>query len=437
MSLFLHIAEVLQLRTDREVARLAGVSPENVANWRSGSVREFKPQRLEAVKRSLGSRVTSLLEQCGVVGPEHGDGLNSLEVEAGSGPSDLQRQFRDRIDYDYLGHRFLYYEPMGALAWENLIRRGYDQDYWLRGVDDCIVEWLASAHRAPGPIASALAVGRRAPARGLDVVSLGPGEGSKELRLLEYLVASEEKTAIELEWLAFAPVDVSIPLLLTAAKESRSLFREAPRNGQLATYQVLPVCADFEDGPLGFAARLPSATRSDVPGIRLILMLGNVLGNVRDEDRFCREQLAKLARPGDLVWVEVGTRMDPIEDDPLYGMTEEDREETSAEASRRLLLEGPYRRWEAATGRRPTPIEVRVRVREHDESCRVPGSLNFSHDLVLTEERRVCSMLYSRRYDTKRLSGFFDSRGFETLATRTASDSKGRARVAHLLLRRR
>ncbi|MDX1494852.1 MAG: hypothetical protein R3253_12365, partial [Longimicrobiales bacterium] len=42
------------------------------------------------------------------VGQEaHRHGLHGVVIEAGSGPDDLLRQFRDRVVFDYLGHRFL------------------------------------------------------------------------------------------------------------------------------------------------------------------------------------------------------------------------------------------------------------------------------------------------------------------------------------------
>ena len=64
-------------------------------------------------------------------------------------------------------------------------------------------------------------------------------------------------------------------------------------------------------------------------------------GNLRDEELFVRQKLWHIARPGDLVWLEVGLRLEPIENDPLYRLTQPDREESSAEANRRLLRDEP------------------------------------------------------------------------------------------------
>ena len=150
-----------------------------------------------------------------------------------------------------------------------------------------------------------------------------------------------------------------------------------------------------------------------------------------------RQKLSRLVRPGDLLWLEVALRLDSIEADPLYAMTRTDHEETAAEANRRLLVEGPYRRWAAATGRASPNLDSRVWVREDDDSARIPGSCNFCHDLVIKDERRVCTMLYSRRYNLELLSGWWEGQGYAVEGIQRVKDVKGRPLVAHLLLRRR
>ncbi|MCK6552220.1 L-histidine N(alpha)-methyltransferase [Myxococcota bacterium] len=439
MELFLSVAESLGLSTDRELADLAGVSVETVANWRTGVVQEFKPQKLGAIKEGLAAQIAALRDQARIASGNVDGALGAIEVELGSGPTDLQRQFRDRVAYDYLGHRFLYFDPPGALAWENLIRTGYEQDLWLSGVESCVDAWLdttrdVSGH-AKGPIAEALGLSRRTRPVGLDLVSLGPGEGGKELIVLDKLLALDRAVDQALAWLCFAPVDVSIPLLLTAASASRKLLATSSRRPS-GTYTALPFCADFEEGKLSFLDRIPTARHPSIPGVRLVTMLGNIFGNVRDEELFVRQKLWAMTRPGDLVWLEVGLRAEPLENDPLFRLTVPDREETSAEANRRLLLEGPYRRWEAAMGRKPAPVDMRIWVREDDDASRVPGSCNFCHDLVLKDERRVCTMLYSRRYQLEGLTAWLERLRFEVLRISRVEDSKRRPRVAHLLLRR-
>jgi len=270
-------------------------------------------------------------------------------------------------------------------------------------------------------------------ARGLDVISLGPGEGGKEISVLQHLLALERTSSHRFAWLTFAPVDVSVPLLLSCATGARRAVAEA---GGGARATVTPYCADFEEGRLAFAQRLPTTLASSDQGLRLVLMLGNVFGNVREEESFVRQKLWSLARPGDLVWLEVGLRPKSVADDPLFRLTTAPREETAAEAARRLLLEGPYRRWEAALGRPQSSLEMRVWLREDDESSRIPGSINFCHDLVIKDERRVCTMLYSRRYNLESLIVWLERMQLRLERSMIVEDSKHRPRVAHLLLRR-
>jgi hypothetical protein len=430
MELFLHVAELVGATTERQIAELAEVSVDNVANWKSGSVKEFKVQTLKAVKDNLRGRLMALRDELGQHESTFALGLVPVEIEEASGPAALQRQFADRMIYDYLGHRFLYFDPQGALAWENLIKAGYEQDHYLAGVRDCMKTWTTPN----GALSGALGLGGRVPAKGLDVISLGPGEGSKEAIILEHLLRLQG-SGRAFSWLTLGLVDVSIPLLLRAAKAAKQA-QLAAGDGPAGPGTVLPICADFEEGALTFTKRLPSFANPELPGTRLALVLGNTFGNLRDEEHFLTQKLNRLLRPGDLLWLEVGLRPDNIEDEPLYAMTKSGQE-TAAFSNRRLLLEGPYRRWEAAIGRPPSELDMRIWVRERDETSRVPGSLNFCHDMVIKNERRVCTMLYSRRYDLAGLRSFLERQGYRVLDTAPVQDSHGYQRTMHLLAEKR
>jgi hypothetical protein len=98
------------------------------------------------------------------------------------------------------------------------------------------------------------------------------------------------------------------------------------------------------------------------------------------------------------------------------------------------LLEGPFRRWEAASGRPQTRLDLKVYVREDDDVSKIPGSCNFCHDLVLEEEKRTCTMLYSRRYRLEPLTHWFEQQGFVVERVHEVADPKGQTRVAHILL---
>ena len=429
MDLLFHVCAELGIESDEQLAELADVTRENVANWRDGLVKEVKLGTLETVKRGLAARLTALKASAGQ--RARVDGHAEVEVEEGSSPSDLQRQFQELVGYDYIGHRFLYYEPQGALAWERLIGAGYDQDRWLAGADKCAEGWLTDK----GPLSQALGFDGRGRLKGLEVVALGSGEATKELALLAKVMRLEKSVGRTLPFLTFAPVDVSIPLLIRAATNARRLAASS-RPGALYSTHINAFCADFEEGGLRFAQRLAGDDPVVERGARLVTLLGNTFGNLRDEDRFLRERLQTLVRPGDFLWLEVGVKASRLEDEPLYLLTLDDHAETASEANRRLLLEGPYRRWEAALGRPTAEVTMRVRVRNNDETARVPGSINFCHDLVFRTDRRVCSMLYSRRYDIAQLTDWLSAHGFKAESVATVEDSGHQPRVAHLLLRR-
>lgn len=422
VDLLLHLLGVLGFTGEQEIAELIGVTREQVKNWKKGLGENMKLVTLDAVKRALSAELHTLRDHTYFADPT-GNSVR-LEVEEGAGPSELLRQFGDKYHHDsYLGHRFLYYDPHCALAWENLIKRGYGQEEWLHGVERCADKWLGDLPEG----------------RGLDVISLGPGEGEKESRILRRLARREHEVHRPLSWLTYMPVDLSMPLLLKAAKRALAepTVWEARRAG---VRQLIPVCADFEYGKLGFVSRLPSQQRTD--GLRLILVLGNIFGNVRDEEAFIRGTIHKLTRPGDLVWIEVARKLDPIESDPVYAMTVTKGDWTAEQATRIALLEMPYRVWEVSQGRLPGAVQLRVTLQTYDggdDSCKIPGSVNFCHDLIIPEEKmqqRIRTMLFTRRYTDERLGAVFARLGLEEEDTLTVKDSKGRPLIAHHLLRR-
>jgi hypothetical protein len=203
---------------------------------------------------------------------------------------------------------------------------------------------------------------------------------------------------------------------------------------------MIPLCADFEYGRLDFVSRLAGDQRAD--GRRIVLVLGNILGNVRDEESFIRRTLHRLTRPGDLIWIEVARKLDPIEADPVYPMTVSKSERTAEESTRATLLEMPYRVWEVSQGRLPRDVNLRVTLQRYeggDDSCKVPGSVNFCHDLVIQEEKmqqRIRTMLFTRRYSDDALTALFEKLDLVPEDIVHVKDSKGRPLIAHHLLRR-
>jgi uncharacterized SAM-dependent methyltransferase len=114
-----------------------------------------------------------------------------------------------------------------------------------------------------------------------------------------------------LPWLVYAPVDVSLPLLVEAHRAAAPITTRRPH------WAVAPMCDDFESGPLSFLTGLPTGRPDGPRGRRLVLLLGNVFGNLCDEDEFVSRQLGRVARPGDWVWLELGVRHGSAAEDPL------------------------------------------------------------------------------------------------------------------------
>lgn len=158
-----------------------------------------------------------------------------------------------------LPEAFLYQSPSSVQAWLRLCGKGAYRNYRRS---------LALVRRAAAPAAAAVPPGEVA------VVSLGAGQGDKDLILLKALARAGRTPA-------YFPVDASRPLLRLA------LARAAGR------FPARAIRADFADRRL---ARLmpPRAAR-------LVLLLGNTLGC---DPRGLAAAAARLVRPGDLLIVD-------------------------------------------------------------------------------------------------------------------------------------
>ena len=268
MDLFLSIADALGLSEDRDIAALAEVGSENVAGWRAGSVKEFKIQTFAAAKRNLLEHLRMLSVNSGVMLDDQIAALSALEIEDGSNPTD--------------------FEDAGLGGFLYVIKAGYEQECWLQGVRECARRWLSTKRdqqgNVSGPIARSLRLDRRDGGRGLEIISLGPGEGGKECTLLAELMGLEQRERLRTAFVNYVPVDVSIPLLLGCARGAKRVIVERADAARRPFYAVNPVCADFEEGPLAFAERL--RTRAS-DGLRLVVVsLNNLFDQPAAERNF-------------------------------------------------------------------------------------------------------------------------------------------------------
>ena len=78
------------------------------------------------------------------------------------------------------------------------------------------------------------------------------------------LTTAEKDARQQIAYINYAPVDVSIALLLDAGKAARGALLHT--QDQAASRSVLPFCADFEEGPLAFAQRLRESIQYPASG---------------------------------------------------------------------------------------------------------------------------------------------------------------------------
>ncbi len=169
-------------------------------------------------------------------------------------------------------------------------------DYWARLCGDAAYSYFQSGLRFWGKKAPSFVdtikdvVGPE-----FDFISLGPGDGRKDLELIRAWIEDDELDVI------YYPYDVSLAMISRAVREIRNIGRPI---------RIRAVLADFEDlrhMHTVFAAR-------DAPNV--VSLLGNSLGNVPGELAFVK-RLRALMNVNDLLLLEVrltgGKRSKPAE----------------------------------------------------------------------------------------------------------------------------
>lgn len=419
-DLIFGLLELYGFSTSETQASVLGVTATTISNWKTGKVKALNRGKLEEVVE----RMHFLGRRCGVdlVGEPS---LCPIVIEDGAGPEDLERELREKWDSVYLGHKFLYYHPEGAMAWTKLLETGYDGAQLLKNFAAALSTALShDSPTNPGKLAGMLRW-HEGKSCGIDLISLGPGDGTKEARAIELLIAHSGPEHRLIDWLTYTPVDVSIPLLRLASDKARNLIRDRVPPERWPHFLVRPTCSDFEDGKINFAHNLSDGEDDR----RLVLFLGNTFGNLKSETAFVENSLSRLMRPSDLLWLEVGVRKPNIEDDGLHALTKGGFGDTQ-ETVRRSLVEGPHRRFRASVGS-PFDSTMRIIPRDGGATCEVPRCYNFVHDVDINPSGQRCSVLYSRRYDIPSLRQWLAGFGYETLYEHAVE-----GRTAHLLLRR-
>lgn len=188
----------------------------------------------------------------------------------------------------------------------------------------------------------------------LDVLGLGCGDGHKEVRLVQHLLAAPEPPAVRLFLL-----DLSQPLLTHA-------FRAA---SQLRGISAFAIQGNFHHLPvyMGVMDRVG-------PRRRLLCLFGGTFGNLDNEVQFLRNNLQGL-EPGDLLLLHVSRCFAPDDQPDEVQRLDPQLNGTTPKEVQRLehqWLTGPIERYGRQVGE---PLaELAVESSFDKDSCVVPGS---------------------------------------------------------------
>jgi uncharacterized SAM-dependent methyltransferase len=177
---------------------------------------------------------------------------------------ELADEFVAALERRYLAEKFFYWLPLSVKAWLELCQASQPYRNFSRSYQ------LVAAHAAE--------VAGRLEAAVAELVSLGAGQGDKELRLLEALVAHGTRVS-------YRPVDSSQALLELAVGCARA-----------AGYATRGLKADVEEG------RTTEALAASDSTPRLYAVLGNTLGVIHPADFLAR--LCGLVRGEDWLLVD-------------------------------------------------------------------------------------------------------------------------------------
>lgn len=274
-----------------------------------------------------------------------------------------------------LEQTYAYIDPQSAADW-----------YDYANLPTMVEQWR---NKLPVADLVAAALGR-GDARGLDLVSLGVGDGKSETRLAEHLLEHEAPD------LRVYYLDISHSLLVEAYKQASIVLRgRAP---------IFPIHGNF----LALRSVIPLAYRTE-DRRRLWTMIGNTFGNLDHEPRFLAD-LTACSRTGDLLLLDVQLAYAPAWDlaairagDPVMA--------GNVPAPVERWLTGPVRRHCRNAADVSLGVEVSLR-------CPLPGSyqLNFIASATPDSGPAVRHHLFlARRYTLEALGAELADLGWRPL----------------------
>lgn len=428
--LAVNLARAIGHATHAQIARFYSsggfpLSEEAIRKWSEGKVESLSDA---SFKNVLGKLSENIGRRPYVTAVTHADSHTVLRIhmEKCSDPSEIHHELSAGLaahNKKHVQQKYLYYDPTGARRWLEVIgSRSYSQMQWVHCAEDFVNEWRS--HSAHGDLLKV---------QDLEVISLGTGDGAKEERFLTCvrdLRSEGERTT------TFMLVEISVSLLCSSAV----LLGQFQRS--IDGFELTPWCADFEEGPMGFAQDLPS-TRTALSSSRrrLVMILGNTFANVQHESEFVGRLKRSLVRSGDLLWLELAEGCERIEEDPFFDVLKDypksPRANHQAMTSREELVIGSYLRHAGMGNSHAGFPELQLALIQTQEHCEVQESYNFVYTISpSSSEPRAIKMLFTRRYREPSLVKWFRDRGFNTLLTKKVASADGRQRVMHLLLQR-
>jgi transcriptional regulator with XRE-family HTH domain len=230
---------------------------------------------------------------------------------------------------------------------------------------------------------------------GLNIIALGPGDATLEVRLVQHLIEEGRVPKLEL-----CLLDISQPLLSCAYKHAADTLIGIPNVhvwGMQCNFHHLPLYTQLYYTPPHLQRR------------RVFCMLGHTLGNLENEPRFFQHSLLGCSR-GDLLLFDVQLARGPA-DDPAEIKKRDKTWQNGVSAAHAAWLGGPI--WRHCKD--VTNVEFHWNL---ETQCPVPGS--YALDAVATVQSRgradrQFSMFRFRRYDPVKLAECLAPFGWEEI----------------------
>ena len=280
----------------------------------------------------------------------------------------------------------LYLDHAGAAAWYALAHLpAYAARRTLRHLGDI----AAHVHQHLG-------------SAGLDLIGLGCGDGHKEVRLVQEVLALPTPPLVRLFLL-----DLSQPLLAHAFRTASQAFPPGA--------SAFAIQGNFHQLPL-YMNILEKAG----PSRRLLCLFGGTFGNLDNEVRFLRHNLQGL-EPGDFLLLHVSRCYAPCDHPDAVRRQDPHLNDSTPKdvlGLQRQWLTGPIERYGRQVGD-PLP-DLELEARFDSTSCVVPGSYAIEMGVLVKEPGRVPRrfvVTYVKRYEPLGLSTCLNELGWKTLAT--------------------